>query len=239
MPITLHSNCEKGFRKWYRLRKSRKIDIYLSILVYIITIIAFLVGAKEREDLILISITVLLVVIFFGVFQWSSSKRELGRASKEAIVFTAVNAADDLNIGNSVRASIYLNNLLLALSDYLDQKITLSDRSAFIPNKNICATPSTILGTDIFRVIQVRKDTNDFKHQLRQLAFGFYGNVESGYLIAQKFLLWLDQTVERRLPLPQSFWTRHSTLLIISLQILILPVALKLIDIFLSSPQSP
>jgi len=154
----------------------------------------------------------LLYVIAFIVIRWRYIKWRLGKLSKEACIFAAIVAAEDLDGGNAVRACLSMDRLLLALSDFLGQKLVALGVSFVTPGEIMQVTPETIPKRAVFRAIQAIGDTKEFQERLRDLAIGLHGNEDAGYPAAHQFLVWLDRKAEPYRRISQSFLDKRPTL---------------------------
>ena len=154
----------------------------------------------------------LLYVITLYVIRWRYIKWELGRLSKGACIFAAIVAAEDLERGNPVRASLFMDRLLLALSDFLGQKLVAVGTSFATPQDFMHVTPETIPRRAVHRAIQANEDTKDFQERLRNVAIGLRGKVDVRYLAAHQFLVWLDQKTESYQQASKSFLEKRPAL---------------------------
>ena len=173
---------------------------------------------EETWSVRIIIMVVLLVYVVIpigarqGYFKW-----RVGRLSKGACVFLALVAAEELERGDPVTASLSMKKLLLALSDFLGQKFRLRLSSAapskyISPSKYMQVSPETIPKRAVFRAIQAGGDTKEFQACLRALAIGLHGNEDAGYPAAHQFLVWLDRKAEPYRRISQSFLDKHPTL---------------------------
>ncbi len=167
----------------------------------------------------------LLYVIALIVIRWRYIKWRLGKLSKEAYIFAAIVAAEDLEKGNPVRAFLSMDRLLSALSDYLGQKLVALGVSYVTPQEFMHVTPETVPRRAIRRAVQANEDTKDFQERLRNLAIGLCANVDAGYLAAYQFLVWLDRKTESYQQASKSFLDRRPALRAILLNVfpIILP----------------
>jgi len=168
------------------------------------------------ERLIIMAVLLLYLAIPIVIRQ-GYFKRRVSRLSKEACVFVALVAAEELERGDPVTASLSMKKLLLALSDFLGQKFRLRLSSAapskyIFPSKYMQVTPETIPKRAVFRAIQASGDTKEFQERLRDLAIGLHGNEDAGYPTAHQFLVWLDRKAEPYRRISQSFLDKHPTL---------------------------
>lgn len=152
-------------------------------------------------------------------FKW-----KVGPLSKEACVFLALVAAEELERGDPVTASLSMKKLLLALSDFLGQKFRLRLSSAapskyIFPSKYMQVRPETIPNRAVFRAIQTSGDTKDFQDRLCDLAIGLHNSEKAGYAAAHQFLAWLDRRAERYRQISQSFLDKRPTLRIMLLKV--------------------
>lgn len=178
--------------------------------------------------IIIMGVLLLYVAIPIAIRQYHF-KWEVGQLSKEACVYAAIVAAEDLEGGNPVRASLSIDKLLLALSDYLGLKLVPLGSSSAAPSKYMQVTPETIPKRAVFRAIQASGDTKEFQERLRDLAIGLHGNDEdAGYPAAHQFLVWLDRTAEPHRQVSQSFLDKHRTLRTMLLKVA--PVFLPLVS---------
>ena len=154
----------------------------------------------------------LLYVIALIVIRWRYIKWRLGQLSKEACVFAAIIAAEDLGEGNPVRASLSMDRLLSALSDFLGQKLVTLGVSSVTPQDFMHVTPETVPRRAVRRAIQANEDTKDFQERLHNVAIGLCGNVDAGYLAAHQFLVWLDRKTESYQQASKSFLDKRPAL---------------------------
>ena len=120
----------------------------------------------------------------------------LGQLSKDAAVFAAIVAAEDLERGNPVKASLSMDRLLSALSDFLGQKLVPLGAIFVTPRDFMHITPSKIPRRAVFRAVQANEDTKDFQERLGSVAIGLSGKVDADYPAAHQFLIWLNQKAE-------------------------------------------
>lgn len=146
------------------------------------------------------------------VIQQCYIKRKLRALSKDAAVFAALVAAEDLKRGDPVRASLSMDKLLIALSHLLAQKSVDLEMSHVPPEDLMHITPRNIRRKAIFQAVQASEDTTDFQNKLCELASGLQSNADAGYLAAHKFLIWLNQKTESDHEASQSFFEKHPTL---------------------------
>jgi len=175
-------------------------------------------GLDQRWSLpIVVALSLFYVTLPIG---WRPyMKRRLGPLSTEACVFLAIVTAEDLERVNPVRASVSVDRLLLALSDFLGQKLVALGVSLVTPKDFMYITPETIPKRAVRRAIQASQDTKDFQERLCNLAIGLRGNVDAGYCAAHQFLVWLDKKAESYRLESQSFLDKRPTLRTIVLQI--------------------
>jgi len=223
---------EAAFKKWERERRwlirSFWIFVFLSILVFVVSpyvylLIRTLIPITPGKDVtepgveepwLLLAIVVLgliyiivLIVIWFRYFRWI-----LGKLSKEACIFAAIVAVEDLERGNPVRAYLSVDRLLSALSDFLRQKLVALGVSYVTPYDFMHVTPETIPRRAVRRAIQTNEDTREFQERLLNVAIGLRGDVDAGYLAAHQFLVWLDQKTESYKQVSKSFLDKRPTL---------------------------
>ena len=174
-------------------------------------------------------------VLFYVAYHQFLMKPRKRRLSKNACMFLARIAAESLEQGNKVRASMSMNKLLSALSDFMRQKLVSletrpSARQNFLvaalaapinffvgtrdaPRSFVYVSPEKIPRKAVYQAIQASEDTGDFQEMLRDLIIGLDGNVDEGYLSASKFLIWLDKKTESYQKVySQSFFDRYPTL---------------------------
>ena len=181
-------------------------------------------GVQADWGLPAIVVMGLLYVIVLLVIRWHI-RCSLSKCSKDASIFTALVAAEDLEKGDPVRASLYMDRLLPALSDFLRQKLVALGASSVAPQDFMHVTPETIPRRAVRRAIQADEDTKDFQERLGNLAIGLAGNMDTGYLAAHQFLVWLDRRTGDYQQ--KSFLDRRPTLKTILLKVapVILPFA--------------
>lgn len=174
-------------------------------------------------------------ILFYVAYQQFRMKPRKHRSSKDACMFLARTAAESLEQGNKVRASMSMNRLLSALSDFMRQKLVSletrpSARQNFLvaalaaplnffvgtrgaPRSFVHVTPEKIPRKAVYQAIQASEDTGDFQKMLRDLIIGLGGNVDESYLSASEFLIWLDKETEPYQKVySQSFFDRYPTL---------------------------
>lgn len=150
-------------------------------------------------------------VIILMIIRWHI-KVSLGKLSKEACIFSAVVAAEDLERGNPVRASLSIDRLLSALANFLGQKLVALGASYVTPQDFMHITPGTIPRKAAYRIVQANEDTKDFQERLRNVAIGLSGNVDAGYVAAHQFLVWLDHKTEPYQQASKSFLDKRPAL---------------------------
>lgn len=228
---------EAAFKKWERerrwLMRSFWIFVFLCILIFVLSPQLYPLapmevtehGAEERWLLPAVVVLGLIYVIAIIVIWWRYFRWILGKLSKEACIFAAIVAADDLERGNPVKASLSMDRLLLALSDFLRQKSVALGVSYVTPHDFMHVTPETIPRRAVRQAIQAKKDTRDFQERLRDVAIGLCGNMDEGYLAAHQFLVWLDRKTERYQQVSKSFLEKRPALRTILLSVfpIILP----------------
>lgn len=147
------------------------------------------------------------------VIQQCVIKRSKRQNSGQACIFVALTAAEDLEQGNLVRASLSMDRLLSALSDFIKQTLVPLEAISVTAQDLMHVTPEKIHREAVFQAIQTSKDTKGFQERLRDLAIGLHGNMNEGYLPAHKFLAWLDQETKLyQKTYSKSFFERHPTL---------------------------
>ena len=147
------------------------------------------------------------------VIQQCVIKRSKRRLSRKACIFLALTSAKNLKEGNPVRASLSMDRLLLALSDFIRQKLVPLGAIWVTPEDFLHVTPEKIPRRAVFQAIQDKEDTKDFQERLHNLEKGLRGKGDAGYLAAHKFLTWLDQKTEPyHEAYSKSFFERHPTL---------------------------
>jgi len=139
-------------------------------------------------------------------------KWRIGKFSKEACIFAALVASEDLESGNPVKASLSMDKMLSALSNFLEQKLVALGVNSDTPRKFMYVMPETIPRKAVFRAIQTSEDTKDFQERLRNLAIGLRGNADAGYLAAHQFLVWLDKNTKDYQETSKTFLDKHPTL---------------------------
>lgn len=169
-------------------------------------------GVEEPWGLPMIILMGLLYFIILIVIRWRYIKLRLGKLSKGAAVFAAIVTAEDLERGNPVRATLSMDRLLSALSDFLGQKLVALGVSYVTPQDFMYVTTETIPRRAVRRAIQANEDTKDFQERLRNLAIGLHGSVDAGYLAAYQFLIWLDRKTESYQQESKSFLERRPAL---------------------------
>ena len=200
---------EAAFRKWDGERRLLIRGFWILTSLYILTVIVYPLvypfftrepgkapGVQEFWWLPAIMVLGLLYVIVLIVIRLCYIPWSLGRLSKEACIFAAIVAAEDLEKANPVRASLSMDKLLLALSDFLRQKLVALGASYVTPHEFMHVKPEEIPRRAVFRAIQASEDTKDFQERLDNLAIGLHSNMGEGYLVAHRFLTWLDQKAE-------------------------------------------
>ncbi len=230
---------EAAFRSWQKERRFLKwfprvvLGVIIAVilvypLVYPFVVNLFVVlpgeesvvapGLDERWSLpIVVALSLVYVTLPIG---WGPyTKWRLGPLSAEACVFLAIVAAEDLERVNPVRASVSVDRLLLALSDFLGQKLVALGVSLVTPKDFMYITPETISERAVRRAIQASEDTKDFQERLCDLAIGLRVNVDAGYSAAHQFLVWLDKKAEAYRLEPQSFLDKRPTLRTIVLRV--------------------
>lgn len=175
--------------------------------------------------------------VLYIVYQRLFVKRRKHRVSRKACIFLARTAAESLKQGNTVRASLSMDRLLSALSDFIKQKlvslatiqyaprnsweaalfVTLNfwygTRSA--PQNLIYVRPEKIPRKAVFQVI-ASGYTGGFQERLRDLATGLDGNIDKRYLSASEFLTWLDRETELyQKDYSKSFFERYPALKVV------------------------
>ena len=185
--------------------------------------IAQLQEIQGMEELVFVAYEPEAEILFYGVMglciiysavpiviQQCVVKRNKRRLSKKASIFVALAAAEDLEEGNPVRASLSMDRLLSALSDFIRQKLVPLGAIWVTPQDFMHVTPETIPRRAVFQAIQASEDTNVFQERLRNLAIGLQGNIDEGYLAAYKFLAWLDRETGRyQETYSKSFFEKH------------------------------
>ena len=138
-------------------------------------------------------------VIYFVVIAFTRFfiiPKRLGGFSQYASIYTATVAAEELKKGNTVLASLSLDNLLLTLSDFLKQKLVCLGPYSVAPVDFMHIKPESISKLEVFKTIEINKDTSDIQKELEVLATRLHGDPCEGYLAANRFLIWLDNKVE-------------------------------------------
>jgi len=169
-------------------------------------------GTDEPLRIFFIVIMGTLYAIILIVMRWRIIKRMIGRLSKEACTFAAIVTAEDLEKGNSVRASLSIDRLLLALNDFLGQKLVALGARYVAPLGIMSVTPETIPRRAVYRAIQASEDTKDFQERLRNLAVGLCDDAATGYLPVHQFIIWLDQKTEPYHQVSKSFLEKRPAL---------------------------
>jgi len=154
----------------------------------------------------------LVCVVAPVIIQRYPVKWRLGRLSKEACIYAASEAADDLERGNPVRASLSTDKLLSALSDLLGQKLVTLGASSVAPQDFMHVTPETIPRRAVRQAVQASEDIEVFQERLSDLVVGLRGKVDARYIAAHKFLVWLDQKTESYQETSRSYFDKHPTL---------------------------
>ena len=114
----------------------------------------------EIVGFVLLSLVYVIVLI---VIRLCYIKWRLGLLSKEACIFAAILAAEDLDKGNSVRACLYTDRLLLALSDFLGQKLVTLGVSYITPTDIMHITPEAIPKRAVLRAMEASAETKEIK----------------------------------------------------------------------------
>jgi len=207
---------EVTFRKWDLERRVLIRGFWILTSLYILTFVVYpllepliytffaistvspekVLGVPQQSWLPIIVGLGLLYFIAIVVIRLCLIPRSLGRLSKGSCIFTAISAAEDLENGNPVRASLSMDKLLLALSYFLRQKLVALGASYVTPHEFMHVKPEAIPRRAVFRAIQANEDTKDFQERLDNLAIGLHGDKSEGYLIAHQFLTWLDKRAE-------------------------------------------
>jgi len=184
-------------------------------------------GVQEPWWLPAIVVLALLYVIILIFIRLCYIPWRLGQLSKDAAVFAALVASEDLERGNPVKASLFMDRLLSALSDFIRQKLVPLGASFVTPQDFMHITPSKIPRRAVFRAVQANEDTKDFQERLGNIAIGLSGKVDAGYLAAHQFLVWLNQKAEPYRKGSQSFLDERPILKTMLLEIapIILPFA--------------
>lgn len=210
---------EDIFRRWERLR--RRLRIWLWVTPFLAIFAAFYMfmffritsvenGLHSWQILVIVGIG-LAYTAFPILFQRQVTRRRLGRLSREACIFAATSAAEDLRRGNSVRASLAMDRLLSALSDLLGQKLVALGTTSVAPRDVMHATPQTIPRRAVFEAIQSSGETKDFEEELDHLVIELGGDADKGYIAAQKFLVWLGQKSETYKAGSETLLEKHPT----------------------------
>ena len=176
------------------------------------------VPESEKFFYLLVGICIAYCAVPIAIRQWVI-KRRIGKFSKEACIFAAMVASEDLERGNPVRASLSIDKMLSALSNLLEQKLVTLGVSSDTPRKFMYVMPATIPRKAVFRAVQASEDTKDFQESLRNLAIGLRDNADEGYLAAHQFLVWLDKNTESYKQASKTFLDKRPTLRTVLLNI--------------------
>lgn len=216
---------EAAFLKWERAGKRTKLILWASVLPLILLIVFMLYVTPEWIEtvggvaMVIIVVVILIYAAVPFVVQWCVMKPRLSRLSKDAAIFAALVAAEDIERGNSVRASLAMGKLLWALSDFLGQRSVALGTSRVAPGALMKVTPERIPKRAVFRAVQADEKTKDFQGRLRDLAVGLAGDVETGYLAVHRFLGWLAQKTEGPEPTPEGLLEKRPLLKILTVNL--------------------
>ncbi len=235
---------ERAFRKWDWERRWLIRSFWILTSLYILLCVVYplvypfvrtliptapgeMAGPQEPWWLPIIVVLGLFYIIILIFIRLCYIPWRLGQLSKDAAVFAAIVAAEDLERGNPVKASLSMDRLLSALSNFLGQKLVPLGASLVTPQDFMHITPSKMPRRAVFRAVQASEDTKDFQERLGNVAIGLSGKVDAGYLAAHQFLVWLDQKAEPYRKGSQSFLDKHPILKTMLLEVapVILPFA--------------
>jgi len=235
---------EDAFRKWDWDRRWLIRGFWILTSLYILAVVVYplvypfvrtlipatpgeMPGPQEPWWLPVIVVLGLFYIIILIFIRLCYIPWRLGQLSKDAAVFAAIVAAKDLKRGNPVKASLSMDRLLPALSDFLGQESVTLGVSSVTPKKIMHVTPERIPIRAVFRAVQANEDTKDFQERLRDLVVGLRGKVDVRYIAVHQFLVWLNQKAEPYREGSQSFLDERPILKTMLLQVapIILPFA--------------
>ena len=217
---------EDAFLRWERQGSWTTNILWATpaLLTFMVLFLLFLTLTGEWEvvtwELPLIVTVLIIYATVPVVIQWCIIKQRLRELAKDACIYTAMSAAEDLERGNPVRASLSMGELLLALSDLLEQESVVLGVNSVTPMEIMHVTPRKIPKRAVFRAVQANEDTKDFQERLRNLSVGLPGNIQADYLVAHQFLVWLDRKTEPYQHASQNFLDKHPTMKILGPSIL-------------------
>lgn len=225
------------FVRWDRKRKRLKYLQWYAPLVFIFFVAYPLIliyvlpsaGVSIWQILLIVGLAVP-SSIFNYYFYRRLTKRILSRLSQEACFYAAAITAENLEKGNMLEASLSMDRLLFALSDFLRRKSLSLGFGSVAPIDIMHVTPATIPRKAVLRAIQTRGDSKDFQEKLHDLVTGLRGNPDTGNVAINKFLVWLDQETKDYQKGSQTFEDKHPTLVRVIGPAVLVPIGLVIIE---------
>jgi len=188
----------QSYKKFRNLEQARLlVPFYLTFLFIVMFFASIwviysnnrLANAVTNIDIVLFVFMYVFMLMWVPLIEWKNVYK------KEATIFAALTACEELDSGDSVRASLSTDRLIKALSRLLErERLAFADQK-FPLRDHLFLNPNRIRSRSIQKYIQATDSTEQFKMELRQLASSLSENKIPIYLAAQRFLAFLNNNV--------------------------------------------
>lgn len=162
-------------------------------------------------DVWFIAGSILHIVIYAG-FRFLLFDRQL-RLSQDVVFCTAVSAAEQLEEGDPIKASLLVDKLLAALSHFLRHKSVKIGPWGFTAKLKdlLYVHPESVPRKAILGAIQDSgSEMPEFSQHFYSFAQGLSSESErDNYIVTQNFLSWLINKSEKYKLKPAGLWERH------------------------------
>lgn len=214
---------QEKFARWQKRWRTLKLIGFILPFVAILAgyLLVLLVLGYISEGVItfwgIVGIIPYVVVYILYVIVWPLwVRRRLRELSLGACIHTARIGALELQSGNPVKASWYIERLLLALAEVLKQKSVTVGEKPVSPREIMVVTPDSIPRRAALRVVQ-ENDNAEFQGMLADLEQGLRrtsesGDADAGYVAASVFLTRLRRRTEVYRQEAKTLFDRHRTL---------------------------
>jgi len=201
---------ETSLKRYERINRRRKLMLVgsaVAAIIYAIPLFILFPGRVWVIPILISWIAIYSYVMFRMLNGW------LGRLSQDALCYASVSAAEQLEEGDPVKASIWVDKLLGALPYFLKHKSVKIDPWGF------SAKLTDLLYVHSERLprkamLSAIQDSGSEIHEFSQHFYSFAEGLSSenekdNYIVTQNFLSWLINKSEKYKLKPMGLWERH------------------------------